>query len=76
MVFMSLNLGLFLERLYIIPQILHVSSPNTHPPQGSPTAYIFLYQDLEYKECDLFISCTVKQIVIGSCPLLYDVQPP
>ena len=73
---MSLNLGLFLERLCVTPQILHVSSPNTHPNQGSPTAYIFLYQDLEYQEHDLFISYTMKQTVIGLWPLLYDVQPP
>jgi len=72
----SLNLGLFLERLCLTPQILHVSSSNTHPPQGSPTAYIFLYQDLEYQQHDLFISYTVKQTVIGLCPLLYDFQPP
>ena len=74
--YLSLNLGLFLERLYVTPQILSVSSPNTHPPQGIPTAYIFLYQDLEYQEHDLFISCTVEQTVIGFCPLLYDFQPP
>ena len=59
----------------VTPQI-HVSSSNTHPPQGSPTAYMFLYQDLEYQEHDLFISYAVKQTVIDVCPLLYDFQPP
>ena len=75
MVFMSLNLGLFLAGLCVAPQILHVSSPNTHPPQGSPTAYIFLYQVVECQEHNLFISYTVKQMVSGLCPLLYDIQP-
>jgi hypothetical protein len=45
----------------VTPQILSVSSPNTHPTQGLPTAHIFPYLQLTFS---CIKTWNIKSIII------------